>query len=328
VRTVADTQVVDLVLEGGGVKGIGLVGALEVLEREGFRSHHVAGASAGAVVAALHAAGYTATELRELARRLDLRAFADAGWLRRVPVVGTPLAIMRRQGLHRGRAFHEWVRMLLAARRVVTFRDLDSRLQVVVSDLTMRQLLALPQDAARLGLDPGALEVALAVRASASLPFVFEPVRVRNPETGRTHVLVDGGVLSNFPVWLFDCDGPPARPTFGLLLAEPDPRRPVTNGLSDADSPATGIRATIQHGRSLVHTMLEAHDRLRLEAADHVRTIRIPTLGISSTDFGLTADRADALYQAGAAAAEAFVRSWDFDAYRAAFRPGPFPDSQ
>ena len=50
-----------------------------------------------------------------------------------------------------------------------------------------------------------------------SIPVFFEPVKWENPETGRTHLIVDGGMLSNFPVWLFDCDDgePPAWPTFG-----------------------------------------------------------------------------------------------------------------
>ena len=57
---------VDLVFEGGGLKGIGLVGAYSVLEERGYRPQNVAGASAGAIVAALVAAGYTAVELREV----------------------------------------------------------------------------------------------------------------------------------------------------------------------------------------------------------------------------------------------------------------------
>jgi NTE family protein len=329
-----DDRRVDLVLEGGGVKAIGLVGALEVLEREGLRSHDVAGASAGAAVAALHAAGYTAGELRALVDRLDFRAFQDAGWTRRVPVLGAPLAILRRQGIHRGRVLHEWISRLLAARRVVTFRDLarpgtadparKHRLQVIVSDLTSRELLALPRDAPRLGLDADQLDVALAVRASMGMPFVFEPVRVRSPETGREHVLVDGGVLSNFPVWIFDCEGPPARPTFGLLLAETDPRRPLADGLPPASaSTSAGLRALMAHGRSLLQTVLEAHDRRHLRGADHVRTIQIPTYGVGAADFTLAPEDIQALHQSGVQAAEGFLATWDFDAYRSSFRTPP-----
>ena len=56
----------DAVFEGGGVKGIGLVGALEVMEQAGYRWNMLAGTSAGAIVAALVAAGYTASELKPI----------------------------------------------------------------------------------------------------------------------------------------------------------------------------------------------------------------------------------------------------------------------
>ena len=93
--------------------------------------------------------------------------------------------------------------------------------------MTSHELLVLPRDARKLGIEPDELEVALAVRMSMSIPIFFEPVLHENPETGETHIIVDGGMLSNFPVWLFDCeDGEPDWPTFGLLLVEPKPKVP------------------------------------------------------------------------------------------------------
>ena len=59
-------QPVNLVLEGGGVKGIGLVGAISVLEEHGFSFVRVAGTSAGAIVGSLVAAGFTSAELHTL----------------------------------------------------------------------------------------------------------------------------------------------------------------------------------------------------------------------------------------------------------------------
>lgn len=55
----------DAVFEGGGVKGIGLVGAIAVAEEYGYRFVNVAGSSAGAIVAALLAAGYSAAEIKK-----------------------------------------------------------------------------------------------------------------------------------------------------------------------------------------------------------------------------------------------------------------------
>ena len=60
------THFVDLVCEGGGVKGIGLAGAFSALEEHGYKPQNVAGTSAGAITAALIAAGYSAAEVKEI----------------------------------------------------------------------------------------------------------------------------------------------------------------------------------------------------------------------------------------------------------------------
>ena len=72
-------------------------------------------------------------------------------------------------------------------------------------------MLVLPRDAREyLGIDPDELEIARAVRMSMSIPMFFDPVVHRNPtDTSDEHVIVDGGLLSNFPIWLFDSPAGP-----------------------------------------------------------------------------------------------------------------------
>ncbi len=198
------------------------------------------------------------------------------------------------------------MRGLLEAKGVRRFGDLVRRedaeprfrhkLQVIASDLTERRLLVLPRDAGLLGVEPDDLDVALAVRMSMSIPVFFEPVRFENPKTGREHLIVDGGMLSSFPVWLFDAPEP-LRPTFGLKLVEPDPRAPLA-------PEAPGVLGYL---RSLVDTMMEAHDRLYLEEHDFARTIPIETLGVRTTEFGLSAKKAARLHESGRLAAERFL---------------------
>src|SRR5918993_2240885 len=84
----------DLVLEGGGVKGIGLVGAISVLEAAGYRFERVAGTSAGAIVGALVAAGMTSAEMFDVMTELDYRRFRDPTRLTRVPIVGQLLSLL------------------------------------------------------------------------------------------------------------------------------------------------------------------------------------------------------------------------------------------
>lgn len=326
---------VDLVFEGGDVKGIGLVGALSVLEERGYEPQDIAGTSGGAVLAALLAAGYTAAELREVFLDLDFESLQDKGWEDRIPFLGTPLSLLKDQGLYEGKVLLQYVRGLLADKGVRTFGDLVDttagadqgqtrhrhRARVIASDITERRLLVLPQDAPRLGVeDADSFEVALAVRMSAGIPFYFEPVKFRNQKTGRDHLIVDGGVLSNFPVWLFDTDEEPRWPTFGLKLVESEPRLPLDRYMDAAVYPLNSIEATIDYVKSLVATMMEAHDRLYIEMSDFARTICIPTLGVRTTDFDLSRERKLELYEAGRNAAERFLETWNFEGYKKEFR--------
>jgi hypothetical protein len=100
------------------------------------------------------------------------------------------------------------------------------------------------------------------------------------------------------------------------MLVEPDPRKSVAERIPDEGE---GVD-TIDFIKSLVHTMLEAHDRMYLESATFVRTIAIDTLGVHTTEFDLSRERADELYESGRRAAEDFLGRWDFDAYKAGFR--------
>src|SRR5215218_6362779 len=159
---------VNVVFEGGGVKGVGLIGALSVLEERGYQVRHVAGASAGAIVAVLLAAGYTASELLTIVQTTGFGALRDRDWVDRIPLLGRPISIFKDHGIYEGDLLADWMRSLLADRGIKTFRDLESRssdtrpvfqhcAQVIVSDLTERSLLVLPRDAHKLGIDPGDL---------------------------------------------------------------------------------------------------------------------------------------------------------------------------
>ncbi len=316
----------DAVFEGGGVRGIGLVGAAEVAEEHGVEWVSLAGTSAGAIVAALLAAGYRAAELRDILSRLDLRCFRDRGGVDRLPLLGRPLSLLFEKGVYEGSYLVRWLGGLLGRRGVQTFGDLVDtafagderhrfRLRVIAADVSRGRLLVLPQDIARFGVRPEDLSVALAVRMSMSIPFFYEPVQLRDMRTGRVSYIVDGGILSNFPVWLFDSQGPPRWPTFGFRLVGP----------GEVDGGYRQIRMPLDLALAIVSTMMAAHDARHLQAADHVRTISIPTLGIGTTRFGISAAERRALYEAGRKAAADFFAGWDFGRYVRTFRAGIWP---
>lgn len=312
----------DAVFQGGGVKVVGLVGALSVAERYGYRWVNVAGTSAGAMVAALSAAGYRAAEIARLLDEVDFTDFRDPPPWARVPLLGPALALTFTKGLYMGDRLEEWMRWTLAERGVRTFADLiipdepDERfrfkLQVIAADISRGRMLVLPGDMAQYGVRPEDVEVARAVRMSASLPYFYRPVvqYYPTPKGGFPSYIVDGGLLSNFPVWLFDVDGSPPWPTFGFTLVDPEYGRPHR------------IRGPISFGAALVSTMLEAHDARYLEEADSVRTIRIPTGGVQTTDFDMSPEQKKELFDSGVAAARRFFARWNFNRYVSLYRAG------
>ncbi|MGD9959940.1 patatin-like phospholipase family protein [Nocardioides sp.] len=316
----------DLVLEGGGVKGAGLAGAVSVLARD-YDFHRVAGTSAGAIVAAFVAAGLQ-DRLESMLVDTDFSGFLDPGAAGRLfGPLGSGLDVMLREGIYRGRVLHRWVAATLAEAGVQTWGDLrvpgaDARtpveqryrLVVIVSDVTRGRMLRLPWDYERLlGYSPDAMPVADAVRASASIPFFFRPWRLRvDPALtdGRNElVLTDGAMLSNYPIDLFDDELD--HPTIGVKLS--GRLRLSEEKWNDADDPLSLARA-------LVATMTNAHDQLYVDQASVAsRTIFVETSGVRATDFRLDAVEKRMLFANGARSAGDFLADWDYDAWRARY---------
>ncbi|MEZ0366326.1 patatin-like phospholipase family protein [Mycobacterium sp. pUA109] len=320
-----DTAPADLVCEGGGVRGIGLVGAIEALAAHGYRFPRIAGSSAGAVVASLTAAlqraGEPLTRLEEIMRSIDYRKFADPSVIGRVPLVGGVLSLLVSDGLYRGDYLEKLLTGLLGDLGVRTFGDLRTgeqpaqyawSLVVTASDLSRRRLVRIPWDLDNYGIDPDDFAVARAVRASSAIPFVFEPVRVR----GATWV--DGGLLSNFPVQLFDrADAEPQWPTFGIRLSA----RP---GIP----PTHPVHGPFGVGFAALETLVSNQDTAYLDDPCTVRrTIFVPAEEISAIDFDITAAQREVLYQRGMKAAQKFLSTWRFADYLAACRAAPSLDT-
>ncbi len=301
---------VDLVLEGGGVKGLGLVGAIAVLEEHGFSFAHVAGTSAGAIVGSLVAAGVRADDLREVLRTVDWKRFRDGGWLDHLGVPGKTISALASQGIYEGTYLTTWLGGLLADHGVVHFADLrtdeaDSslpqhhwyRLVVMTSDVSQGELRRLPWDYPRYGLEPDEVRVVDAVRASMAIPFFYSPVKLDDKIAGTQSWLVDGGLLSNFPVDAFDrSDGKAPRwPTIGIKLsARPDALHGVRN--------VVGGSASLT--RALLQTMMGSHDQMVLDDPTvSARTISVDTLKVRATDFDIDPETQEQLYENGRKAA-------------------------
>jgi NTE family protein len=316
----------DLVLEGGGVKGIGLVGAVIALSDAGWTFPRVAGTSAGAIcaalVAALQRAGKPMSELQRLMQTIDYNAFMAGDWAERhLGVAGEASHLALHMGIYDGDYLVEWLGGALEEIGVTTFGELridddpgtslpESRryaLVVHTADITRNKLARLPWDYPEYGVTVDNARIVDAVRASMSIPFFFTPVRFDSPAhndgtdnyAAGTVTWVDGGLLSNFPVEVFDrSDGQPSRwPTIGVKLSALSPTPIVTHNPGNAFSEAVAC----------MRTALDNDARYYIPPEAAKRTVFVDSFGLAATDFHLTKADQDRLFASGTSAAKAYL---------------------
>lgn len=302
---------IDAVFEGGGMKFIGLVGAACCLEDRGYEWNYVAGTSSGSIVAALLAAGYKASELKEILMNIDCTEFLDKNKIPIISPIKKTTNLLRYKGLHSGDPLEEFISQLLEEKGKAKFKDVTedgkSRLKIIASDITRRKMLILSEDIKSYGIDPMELKIAQAIRMSISIPFYFKPVKLYYKD--KVSYIVDGGILSKFPIWIFDVYGVPRWPTIGFKL--------VSKKVSHTAEGKTDFSAFIF---DIFDTMIEKNEDIYIRDKDAVRTIFIPTLGVQTTQFNIPKEMKIKLFDSGYKSAEKFLNSWDFQQYIKKYR--------
>lgn len=275
----------NLVLGGGGIKGIAYTGLLEEAEKRGIIFRSISGVSAGAIAGACIAAGYQSKELRkefydfdfgklyidkivekvpaiqrymefctstrivdksiysflnmphdELVRKDKGHNLDDDFTLYRGNYLKNIIKFSKQGCLYDGDLLEEWVFKLLARKGIRTFADLRGgvpdyanpmgyKVRMTAVDAKRAKVIVLPDDMAYYGFDPDRLEVAKAIRMSASVPFAFKPVEFYTNKGNKIkkHYIIDGGVLDNLPVWTISPNL--RRPLFACSLNGGNPKK-------------------------------------------------------------------------------------------------------
>jgi NTE family protein len=297
----------DGIFSGGGIKGLAFAGALAAAEDAGYTDWaSLAGTSAGAITAMALAVGYDAVALRRLFS-FDFSRIDDRGGPFGLGVIENYF----HHGITRGNALSEWIEQLLrdAPRPARTFGELGGRLKVVGSDLVHSRMVVFPDDVGDYLDDdgerwtPARFPIATAVRISAGFPGYFPPISMRNAATGEEGALVDGGVTSGFPVFLFD-HPKPKRPTWAFRLygGSPPERKP--------SHPIEGPLWPVAMLGDVIDTAINARDDFELQYFGN-RVISIPTGNVSTLNFSLSAEEKQGLYDAGHRTASEFFASAD-----------------
>ncbi|GAB4073479.1 patatin-like phospholipase family protein [Barrientosiimonas marina] len=292
---------IDGVFSGGGVKAYAFLGALERITANDYSFERVAGSSAGAIVAAFIAAGYQIQEMDDRLREMDAAKLLDPPkWTTLIPF-SKWLNLYFHLGLNKGEKLENWIYQLLARKNVYTFGDLKpGYLKVVASDISIGKLVVIPDDLQRIyGINPANFPISKAVRMSAGFPYFFIPSKI----TGKTHnksLIVDGGLLSNFPLWVFQDElRRDKRPILGMKLSdEPGQQEPHD------------VKNALDMFQALFSTMLNAHDARYISETDKKNILFIPVNHVATTDFSLTDASKDHLVKVGRERADEFLTYW------------------
>jgi NTE family protein len=299
-------QLKNLVLEGGGVRGIAYVGAIKALEEENqmLDIQNVAGTSAGAITASLIAVGYSSTELEKILGNLNLRKFNDG----RAIFFGGTNRMLKRYGWYRGEKMTEWVDDLMESKTSVDNLTLGQLHQLSIEDPKYKNLYVTATNLTQQTWQVLShethpdLRIADAVRISSSIPMYFAAVFMDSignvydqPQKDiPTDVMADGGFVSNYPLHIFDSNYSKNQ-TLGFQL-DRAAQIESDNSSELAPYPIDNIQDYIGAFYNLV---LENLNRTELTDADWQRTVSIDNCGISQRVRKMPKEEVDQLIKAG-----------------------------
>ena len=327
----------NLVFEGGGVKGIAYVGAIEKLHERGIidQVRRIGGTSAGAINAVLLSLGYGLDEMNEVMSELDFNDFSDAS---KPPLgsVSNILRLRRDYGWCKGEFFKEWIGDRIAYKTgtpATTFAQLQRRgsrdLFLVGTNLSTGFAEVFSAE------HSPSMSLAEATRRSMSIPMFFAAVRDRTGD-----VFVDGGVFDNYPVKLFDrmcyleADSDATRlfretdyyadlnrrvhdpsrryiynkETLGFRL---DTGREIRMFLEGGQPEVKAIDGLFDYVKALSKALLNVQSNQHLHSDDWCRTVYIDTKDIRTTQFDLSPDDKAMLIEEGKKGVASYFEWYD-----------------
>ena len=322
----------NLVFEGGGVKGIAYVGALEVLEREGILQDikRVAGTSAGAMMAVMVGLNYTVDEIKEKLWKLNFMNFMDSSF----GILRDSKRLIDEYGWYKGDYFRNLMADLIKEKTgngEMTFKQLAKtekfrEIYLVGVDLSTGISKTFCNDK-----DSGDMRVADAARISMSIPLFFASVKRGG------HVYVDGGLLDNYSIKTFDqinfvddkkrnirrtdyyekLNSKKAvqekngdnhyiynKETLGFRL---DAKEDITMYLSHKEIVRNQINTFFTYSKALITTLIDFQDNVHLHSDDWQRTVYIDTLGVRAIDFDISDVKKQKLLDSGRQYTEAYL---------------------
>lgn len=327
----------NLVFEGGGVKGIGYVGALEELRKRKIDSQivRVGGTSAGAINAILFGLNFSQDEIKDILWKLNFNNFLDDSF----GIIRDTSRLLNEYGWYKGDFFRKWIGSIIKMKTGnpnSTFSDIESlkkkngfrSMYLIGTNLSTRFSEVFSYE------HTPKICIADAVRISMSIPLFFAAKK-----SFRGDIYVDGGVLNNYPIKLFDRESfvtskmnkrkteyydkinrsiskKPRkiskycynRETLGFRL---DSAEEIAVFRDNAEPVHHKIDDFFDYGKALIETILDGQNNSHLHSDDWQRTIYIDTLGIKSTDFNISEKMKKKLLESGKEGVQKYFQWYD-----------------
>jgi len=268
----------NLVFEGAGVRGIAYCGAVQEMESKNMMDgiERVGGTSSGAIVALTISLGYSGKEIENIISKTNFKKFNDGGFF----FIGGINRLKKHFGWYRGKKFEKWLEKMIKAKtgnENITFEELHQKgfkdLYITGTSLNKQKAVVFSHESYP------KMKIKDAVRISISIPLYFEPVFIDS--SGKTFyhpkqkqkldMMVDGGILENFPIHIFDKQQPDLY-TIGFRI-DHDPQ--IENDKGDRTLAEMPIDNLNQYFGAFYSIVIENLNRQRLTVIDWQRTVSI-----------------------------------------------------
>jgi len=312
-----------LVLKGGGIRGIAYTGALKVLEDKHITQdiERVAGTSVGAITGTLFALGYNADQMQEIMLGLDISSFNDGEWF----FIGGQKRVRKNYGWYKGKRLEQWVGRHIKTQtgdEQTTFMQLHHLAQtnkkykdlyITATNLTKQRTEVFSWESY-----PD-MPIKTAVKASAAIPLYFGAVFIdslgniiNQPKKNVNYnVYVDGGLLANYPINIFDTKEDIAANvidnyTLGLNLERPEQ---IAYSKEQEGIAPYNIHSFFSYVAALYNLTIEQLNKNTNQAEERKHSIYISTSNLSPKVRHITIEQKKMLFHNGSEGAKAFFDS-------------------
>lgn len=311
----------NLVFEGAGIRGIAYSGVLKELESSGIIKDisKVGGTSAGAITALMISLGYNSNEMYEIISNTKFQKFNDGEFI----FFGGFSRLTKKYGWYRGNEFTKWLSNIIknkTGNAEITFGELREKgfkqLYVTATCMNKQKLIVFSSETYP------QMKLKDAVRISMSIPLYFEAVFIdslgkvyKNNKTNKNlDIVVDGGIIGNFPIFMFDsivfdASNHKVRiPNFKTIGVRIDSDAQIERDSFDKALAPIEINKISDYLQAFYIMILENLNRMPLIPEDWERTISVSSAGIGPKLKKLTNDQKMALIESGEQHTRAFFQ--------------------